>query len=326
MTPPGALDDTLVKSYRYLRAAMVGVLLCLGAAVAYQSIRQSSTLSSISAYYYTPAQAIFVGALVALGVCMIALEGTTRAEDVLLTIGGMLAPVVAIVPTSRGADFRAAVQACRESGGVAFPDQPLTAVDCPGVRALVEAAEANIDNNMVAVLVAGAAGLLVTLLFAKKDRKPFPTFRRSFTAAALLYAVVLVAFVVARQAFIDSAHWVAAIGLFACIVAVAIVNALRHQNRPVPAGAGLRETGRTVVRALAFRDVYATVAVAMVVVAAIGTPLVVFQVYATALFWLEAALIVLFALFWIVQTRERWDDDRPPEQPPADAVTAVRAR
>jgi hypothetical protein len=109
-------SDTLAKSYRYLRLAMVGLLLCLAVAVVYQSVRQGNLLGSVSAYYYTPAQAIFVGGLIGLGACMIALKGTTPVEDVFLNLGGVFAAVVAIVPTGRDADYRAAVRACREAG------------------------------------------------------------------------------------------------------------------------------------------------------------------------------------------------------------------
>jgi hypothetical protein len=42
-----------------------------------------------------------VGALAALGVGMIALWGKTPIEDAFLNLAGMLAPVVAFVPTSR---------------------------------------------------------------------------------------------------------------------------------------------------------------------------------------------------------------------------------
>jgi hypothetical protein len=67
--------DAIKKSYRYLRLAMVGLLLCVAAAVLYQSWRQGDLLGSVSAYYYTPAQAFFVGGLIGLGACMIALRG-----------------------------------------------------------------------------------------------------------------------------------------------------------------------------------------------------------------------------------------------------------
>ena len=70
-----------------------------------------------SAYYYTPAQAIFVGALIGLAACMIALKGTTPVEDVFLNLGGVFAAVVAIVPTARDADYQAAVRACQDAVG-----------------------------------------------------------------------------------------------------------------------------------------------------------------------------------------------------------------
>jgi hypothetical protein len=87
--------DTLAKSYRYLRTAMVGLLVCLAVAVVYRSWRQGDLLGSVSAYYYTPAQAIFVGALIGLGTCMIALKRTTPVEDVFLN------PAACSRPSSR---------------------------------------------------------------------------------------------------------------------------------------------------------------------------------------------------------------------------------
>jgi hypothetical protein len=82
---------------------MVGVLLALAAAVFYQSSQQGSFLASVSAYYYTSAQAVFVGALIGLGVSMIALQGMNDSENTFLNLGGMFAIVIAIVPTGRGA-------------------------------------------------------------------------------------------------------------------------------------------------------------------------------------------------------------------------------
>src|SRR5918993_627047 len=108
-------NATIQKSYRYLRLAMVGLLVCLAAAVLYQSVRQGDLLGSVSAYYYTPAQAFFVAGLVGLGACMIALRGTNLVEDAALNLGGVFAAIVAIVPTGRNADYRAAVRACREA-------------------------------------------------------------------------------------------------------------------------------------------------------------------------------------------------------------------
>ena len=66
-------------SYRYLRIAMVGLLLALAAAVFYQSAQQDSFLASVSAYYYTPAQAVFVGQTIRSGATNLSAWRTSRA-------------------------------------------------------------------------------------------------------------------------------------------------------------------------------------------------------------------------------------------------------
>lgn len=304
---PNRSDDTVVKSYRYLRAAMVGLMLSLGVAVVYQSVQQGSILSSISAYYYTPAQAIFVGALVAVGACMIALQGTTETEDVLLNIGGMLAPVVAIVPTARSQDYRAAIAACRASDGSIFTDQGSTAVDCPTVRALADAAQANIDNNMVALLAVGAAGLVASLLLAGQEGRRPRGFWAGFSCACAVWALTALGFLAYPAWFTDNAHYVAAVVLFACIVMVAVVNALRHQKEISEDDAG-RADAKTVMAVLfTSRDYYAMVALAMLAVVLVGVALLLAHTFHTTLFWIEASLIALFATFWVIQTKEQWN-------------------
>jgi hypothetical protein len=68
----------------------------------------------------------------------------------------------------------------------------------------------------------------------------------------------------------------------------------------------------TVVGAL-FRtpDRYAMVALAMVAAVVIGGWLAFRGTFEDTIFWLEATLILLFAAFWILQTKERWDRDHP---------------
>src|SRR5919108_6426097 len=75
-------SDSLAKSYRYLRLAMVGLLLCLAVAVLIQSWRQGGNfLGSVSAYYYTPAQAIFVGGRVGHGARMNGAQGKCTVHE-----------------------------------------------------------------------------------------------------------------------------------------------------------------------------------------------------------------------------------------------------
>ncbi|MGH3734182.1 MAG: hypothetical protein ACRDT6_00920 [Micromonosporaceae bacterium] len=289
-----------VKSHRYLRTAMVLLLVGLGAAVFYQTWRQGfELLGSVSAYYYTPAQAIFVGALIGLGACMIALRGTTDVEDVFLNIGGMFAAVVAIVPIARSEDYSTAVRACEQTAGPLLTRRA-SDLDCPTVRALADATRANIENNTVALLVVGALALLATVFFARRDSgSNRRTFWWGFLAAFLVYGAGAAAFWLTPDWYVDRAHYVAGIGLLVCVIVVAIANAVRHQ----------REQGRDVAVSEAMRrpDRYAWLAWAMVTVAVVGGVAVV--VNAFALFWLEVLVALLFALFWMVQTIEQLDHE-----------------
>lgn len=309
-------DLTALRSYRYVRVSMVGLLIALAAAVVYQSVRQHGLLSSISAYYYTPAQAIFVGALIGLGVAMIALRGTTEVEDVVLNLGGMLATVVAVVPTSRGQDFAAAVKACRTAGVKVLTGRVPTRLDCPTVQSLVAATKENVQNNMVALLVAGGLVLLVALGFAWRGRAAGASVQAppdgesaynvwwALGSASALYVIALVTFWIATDWFVDQAHYYSAAGLFLSIVAVVVANGFRR-NEPDPHAAEgpLRQRlsgseGRW----------YLVLAVAMIVAAVVLVWLVAANVI--TLFWLEAALITLFAAFWVAQTWEQWTLER----------------
>ncbi|WP_029430255.1 hypothetical protein [Blastococcus sp. URHD0036] len=327
MAAPIGTDAVLAKSYTYVRVSMVGVLALLAAAVGRQIAADGEILTSISAYYYTPAQAVFVASLFSFGVCMLALQGTTRTEDVLLNLGGMLATVVALVPTSRGVDHEEAVAACRAAGGY------VDGIDCPSVGALEQTAEANIANNVWALLAVGGLGLVVAFVLAGKPwAERSRTYRLGYGAAWLLYLFGLVSFAFFRQGFIDRAHWVAAVGLFLCIVAVAVSNALRvAEHRPAPE-AGLLERGRTALRVgLSPRQRYPAIALAMVGVGVVEGLLVLTDVL--TLFWLEASLIALFAVFWIAQTAEWWryrlpgpGEELPPVSPPAGPPAGAASR
>ena len=289
--------DASEKSYRYLRMAMVGLLVALGVAVAYQTWRQGfDLLGSVSAYYYTPAQGIFVGALIGMATCMIALRGTTDTEDIFLNLGGMFAAVVAIVPTSRGEDFESAVRECQQAAGPLLTERASTPFDCPSVQALAEATRANVDNNMVALLVLGGLGILATVLFALREPKASrPKIWLGFGAAFALYLAVAVAFIASIDWFIDKAHYVSAGGLVACVFVVAVAN-VRRATR-------LRRTDGGVTR---HRDWYAWIAGAMVV--AILGGVVLWYLEAITLFWLEVSVALLFATFWTAQTIEQMND------------------
>ena len=304
-------SDVWMKTYRYLRIAMALLLIALATAVFYQSKRQGSLLASVSAYYYTPAQSIFVGGLIGLGACMIALKGTTSVEDTFLNLGGIFAVVVAVVPTSRGRDFEDLVSACG-----ALREKTSAAPDCAGVRALAESARANVENNVFAVLLVGSLALVAAVIFMVLDRRREQDRRRKqgrrgkqghqfswpgFVAAAAVVVAGWFAFYRYRTGVVHNAHWVAALSLFACIFVVAFENARGQQVT--------KATGSVLRRAA---DFYTWIATALLVIGVIS--LVAWSRHWITLFWLEIIVFFLFIAFWIAQTVEQ--DGMPPGTEP----------
>jgi hypothetical protein len=325
--PAGAADDeqqdsdTLAKSYRYLRLAMVGLLLCLAAAVAYQSLRQEDLLGSVSAYYYTPAQAFFVGGLIGLGACMIALKGTNIVEDVALNLGGVFAVIVAVVPTGRSADYEAARNACREAGIPLLTEKASTGTgpDCPTVQALADATRANVDNNLFAVLLVGALALVLSLVVARSDGTFKPqaaerakNFRLGFGVALGLWLAILLARLASLEWVIDNGHWIAAVLLFVCIFVVALANARRVEKEQSPDQSGdgslsaaqesLAAASGLFARRRRGDQRYILIARLLLAVALVTIGLWKFTDF--SLFWVEALVFLLFMAFWTAQTFE----------------------
>jgi hypothetical protein len=318
-------SDTWVKSYRYLRLTMVGLLLALAAAVVYQTYRQGFFLASVSAYYYSPAQAVFVGALIGTGACMIALEGTNVVEEVFLNLGGIFAAVVAIVPTSRGDDYETAIRACKEAADPLLTGGTSTDPNCPTVLELADATRANVTNNVIALLVVGALGLLASLYFAMRDAKRTPTnkgrppksFWSGFVITAIVWVLGLVASLASIEWLIDNAHYIAAGGLFVCILAFAAANAVRH-DRAQPGGNEAREEAGSalgaardtllrnpmeIIRNPRGIDRYTWLAWSILGAAAVGIVLMLTTVI--TLFLLEIIVAFSFIAFWLVQTIEQ---------------------
>ena len=286
------------ESYRYLRVAMIGLLLAVAASVVYQSSRQGFILSSVSVYYYTPAQDIVVGALVGLGVSMIALQGMSGAENTFLNLGGMFAIVVAIVPPGHGADFRAAVQACRETAAALQAQRASGIPGCPTAVALADTTRATVENDMASALIVGGLLLVLSGFILVKDRRGRPrgTDRRwaltEFLAAAVVWLWGLVSLAVSVDWLVGNAHYIAAIGFLLAMFLVAGANA--HRRGESPAAKGALNSPR------AYR--YTWIATAML--AGGGVLIALWLAGVISLFWVEVPVAVLFIVFWAVQTVE----------------------
>jgi hypothetical protein len=67
-----------VRTWHYLRLALVALVLGLVAAVLYEHAQVHCFQTPISAYRYTPARGYFVAMLLGMSVCMVCLRGSTQ--------------------------------------------------------------------------------------------------------------------------------------------------------------------------------------------------------------------------------------------------------
>jgi hypothetical protein len=292
-----------------VRVAMIGVLFALAAAVFYQSRQQGSFLASVSAYYYTSAQGVFVGALIGLGVSMIALQGMNDPENTFLNLGGIFAIVVAIVPTGRGSDFDTAVQACRKSGGTLLTHRASKTLDCPTVYALQQASRANVENNVAALLIVGGLALILASVILVRGRNHATRDEgrkwalAGFSAAVLLWAGGLIALAVSVDWLAGNAHYIAAGSLGLCILAAVAANALRFRVQ--------RSKNTDTANLL---SAYRYMWIAGVMLVGTGALIGLWLAGAITLFWVEISVALMFIVFWTVQTLEVQAQRSPPSR------------
>lgn len=273
MSNPHELTTFAVKSYRYLRLSIVVVVMSLMASVLIERAHVACWQGSISAYYHTPVQAMFIGALFAVGVSMIAIKGSTDREDMLLNVAGVLAPIVAFVPTA--APSRVCASAPFIGGNT----------------------EAYINNNVLALAIGGGLAIVVTigmaLLTHKAElRRPDRGSTVGIGLGVALLAGGLVWYVFFRSSFLDRAHGGAAVVMFVIIWVVMVLDA---RSAPSP-----------------YRQVYAATAGAMVlsVIAAVAGKLI-DSGWRHQILWLEVLELSAFAVYWAAQTFEHWEGGVP---------------
>jgi hypothetical protein len=291
------------RTYRNVRLAMIAVLVLLTVSVLIERFNTDPHCwqGSISAYYYTPAHAVFVCSVLAIGVCMIVLKGSTTLENVLLNIGGMFAPVVALVPTP--------------GPGV-----------CWSVDYTPSNASPNIANNIAALFAAGVLGLLLSVWIRNdtkgktkqteddddaRDERWGNAQDRALGASSAILVVGVLWFALSRSSFERNAHYVSAVAFFALIIWIVALNALHAPRNP--------ETGERLKVRVTW--IYRTIAALMLVFVGYGL-LGWWRDWQYSLLRVEVALILLFLAFWITQTKELWT---PGVRPP-DSVERVKAK
>lgn len=267
-----------LSTYRHLRLAMAFLLGLLLVAVALRAFSAPGICfeGSISAYYFTSVRAVFVAALCALGTCLIVYRGNTDAEDIALNASGILAFVVAFVPTGVPA-----------STGVTC-----SASNVPGPGQLEDA----VNNNMVALILMAAVTLAVALALVKRSTRKGKAPRRALVAFGIVLVLGSAVFALWPAGFREHAHITAAVGTFIGIVAVVGLNAFGAQQLSE------KESSPT-----GYRNAYVLIALAMIATAAIiGIAHWQISGWRHGVLLIEAALLIEFMVFWLVQTRELW--------------------
>ena len=265
------------RTHRYLRLSLAGVVFALAVAVTVETVRTGVLLPSISDYYYSPAGGVFSAALAATAVALLALSGRDL-ESVLLDVAAIFAPLIAIVPTG-------------------FRLEPV----------VPNAVMPTVLNGVATYLVVLSAMLVLAIVLTLRGQIPW---RRSLAIGSVALVVgvglAVLAFVPGlREQFPFAGgvnvHLVVTVCFFSVFAAIPIVNALPRTRDP----AAPRPSR-------AVRVVYLVIPVAMVIDLLLTVIIGIRMPHTPAVFIGEAIALGLFAVFWAVQTVERWDAADPP--------------
>lgn len=293
--------STSLKTHRHLRLSLVFIVFALLVGVLVQTIVLSwSPLTlgwdpqpSISHYALTPARGVFMGAMIAASLALLALSGRDRATT-LLDIAAVFAPLIAIVPTG--------VAVGRPVEGLACGD----GAECVS-RVLLD--EVRLGVAVYAIVVVAAVITTAIIRARKRIRSP--------SARLVSVIAIVVALTVSALAFVPglndgfpfnfwpvrSIHFAVTLLFFAAFTAVPLL----YARAPEDAG-GTPPSPRQ-------RAIYRWISWLMIadLAALLGGVLYRQFVGETPLVLIgEAVALSLFAWFWWVQTFQRWDDPDPP--------------
>lgn len=207
MTPENR-QHNVDQTYLALRIAMIMLVALLFVTIILQLWLVNGWncwQSSISAYYFTSVRPVFIGALCAIGACMIIYRGNSLWENTALDYSGFLAFIVAFVPAKLD-------DAC----------QPTNSLE----RSEIEAA---VETNVGAVLAIGVVATIVGLTVRKARQgqlaKPARHTVISLLVTLLVLAVGVWLYMEERVWFLSHGHLYAAVPLFIGIVIVVVANA-----------------------------------------------------------------------------------------------------
>lgn len=280
MAPARELTDQeqsyAVKTWRHLRLAMLALVAGLGVSVAYERFETHPGCfqQQISAYYYTPARDVLVGVLLALGVCLLCVRGNTPNEDIFLNFAGMLATISAFAPT------------------------PLIRPNCSSTPYVMENLGANVGNNVFALLAIGLVALVILAPAKSRQLNQSPNLWRepacySYVGAWLVWLTTALVLELARGFFVSWGHKIAAGLMFLFIFGVVVINAWELRKRTGTLSPRTNHYCAIAILILVFSGGF-------IIAGAFG--------WDYALLAVEISFLTLFAAFWVIQTRELWDE------------------
>ena len=148
---------------------------------------------------------------------------------------------------------------------------------------------------MLALLVTATAVLAIAYVFKVAGGGPGRPSLALVLMTALLAAAWFV-YVVDRSLIREDAHLAASVGMFGGIMAVVLLNSL-PRGRADPDAVPAPPT---------YRRIYLALFVVMAVAGSVFAVIAWGGRYQHTVFWLEAVLTGLFAVFWVVQSTELW--------------------
>lgn len=249
-------------TYRYVRFALLMVLVALTVSVTAETVRVGWQ-HSLSAYYYTAAGPIFVAALTAIGLCLVVLRGATDAEEVCLNLAGLSAPMVAFVPTPQS-------------------DEPID-----------NHAILNNAGTFFAMLAVGfvvIVGYGISRRVRGVERWPSPWVVIGLVSTVLAWLVGVTWILSDQDSFAHYAHYMAAVFTFVPFAGVVLLNTRW----------GIRVLARDpAAESRRFEKTYDAITAGIALITLAGLAL---RHWAYALLATEIGLLTLFALFWVLQT------------------------
>lgn len=287
--------------YRELRVGMVVVMVMLFLAMLVERMLATRWQSALSEYYYTSAHSIFVGALLTLATLVLVYKGSSDTEDALLTLAGICALTIALVPQVRPQLYG--------RPGIDLPPQYNV--------------ESIIQPNMWAVVVALVLGWSLT--FWQRRSHPSEQSRTTGGTLALYFlrlvlTLGLIALIFFRNGFNKYAHGIAGtLMILAFIATVSCAAYLVRRQEESP-------------HRNSYKWWYRVIAVAMLVTLVTVLTLHLVRPHWMGDLWIivfETGLIVEFVAFWVVQTIELWDTPDRMEllpEPTRDRLTKGRTK